>query len=723
MSILKCSIISLFLILSTIVLKAQHPKTDLLDQTLSNWQLDITDLGYQPKTYWTSFPQEVPYKFNAFDQLFAEPLKMYDFTKVISSAVERLLDSSYIYEKNRFLDRLVYYTAISKHVGAFRGYNPIRVIRDRSDESFDQALDLLKETCKKQNKISHQSSDTLIVLASASASFNNLPSPLKIEIADLIYSICDALLWRQMAIRNMDTSQMNKVYRVRDFGLTQPDGMIYYPEFDDCFKDFDKESMFYSSLNLLAGIDHFRYNVDSLLNANDYNLEDIDIEFSTPIGLISIKGTNDDINHSTAEENSLLLIDFGGNDQYIGCFAAAKSLKNPISLVLDFTGNDLYSNNDAQSISQGAGIFGTGILLDMKGDDSYQSINYSQGLGVFGLGLLCDFEGNDEYSMENSGQGCGYFGIGLNYDISGDDDYYLFGDGQGMGGVGGIGILANYSGNDRYTAEADASKCEGRADYHSKGKINANFAQGAGGGRRGDLTDGHNWAGGIGALIDIHGDDYYSAGNFSQAVGYWFGMGILFDGNGDDQFESVYFTRASGAHFAMGVLIDEKGNDRHVLKETGGAGLSFGWDFVNTLFLDAKGDDYYEAKMISLGNSMLRSNTFFFELEGDDIYRCYDQKNFFGASDYQDSFEKPYFSKTYFYEAKQFSFFFDLNGEDQYLIKGKRKNQWSIHPQAENNKKWLQPGREESIKYLNYGIGIDTTSLQLNRFNHWKKDQ
>jgi hypothetical protein len=41
----------------------------------------------------------------------------------------------------------------------------------------------------------------------------------------------------------------------------------------------------------------------------------------------------------------------------------------------------------------------------------------------------------------------------LNFDISGNDTRYLFGDGQGFGGVGGVGICADYRGDDKYTAE------------------------------------------------------------------------------------------------------------------------------------------------------------------------------------------------------------------------------------------------------------------------------
>ena len=723
MKFLKLSLLVLWVVFSAFLSKAQNYKNDIFDKYLEKMNLEISDLGYQPKTYWTSFPQEVPYKFHAFDDLFAQPLAMYDFTKVISSSVRLFLDSNYVQNNNTFLYRAVYYSAISKHIGGFRGYipNPTKYIY--TNKSIKSSLNTLLEITNAHGVSSKENNNFQIVSADLSSSLNNLPSPIESAIADLVYCISEAFKWRQIAIRNIDTLQMEKIYHIRDFAFSQTNGAIYYPEFEDCYKNLDRESMFYSSLILLAGIDVFRYDVDSLLKNNTYDLGEIDIKINTLIGKIMIKGTADDIYKSKADENILLIVDLGGNDIYNGSFAATNNLNNPISLLVDFSGDDLYKNTNSAALSQGVGMFGTGILMDMEGDDQYQSVNYSQGLGVFGLGLLCDICGDDDYIMQNSGQACGYFGIGLNFDISGNDNYYIFGDGQGMGGVGGIGILANHSGDDYYVAEAEPSKSSGRADYHSKGKVNANYAQGVGAGRRGDFTDGHNWAGGIGALIDIHGEDHYKAGNFSQAVGYWFGMGILFDGNGNDLYESVYFTQASGAHFAMGVLIDEKGNDKHILKKTAGAGLSFGWDFVNTLFIDNEGDDIYEAKMISIASAMLRSNSFFFDLKGDDIYRCYSQEGFFGATD-----ERPFYSKlspsqTYFYEVKQFSLFFDLSGADQYLIWEGEKKSWEKHPFVKNNKKWYQPNKKQALKSNSFGFGVDAKSGYFNKFDHWKPKQ
>lgn len=603
-----------------------------------------------------------------------------------------------------------YYTALSKHTSSFRGYKPMLDHTFPEINTIDEALNNLFAIIR--NHTNNPTNISVLSKPDTKERLKSIPLALRWEINQLLNSIALAYQWHQVAIRNLDRNKMEAVFKVRDFSLSQYDGEIYYPEFDDCEKDIDKTSLFNSSIILLSALDSFKYRCDSILKTQVFDLSNVKVDLSTPIGSILINGSEED--EYTSDGSKLLIIDFGGDDTYYKSVASTASIHNPISLLIDFDGNDKYINTDPDIATQAAGIFGCGILIDMYGDDEYKSVNYSQGIGVFGLGFLFDFNGNDSYHMSNSGQGCGYFGIGINMDVIGDDQYYLFGDGQGMGGVGGIGILGNYSGNDVYTAESDAENFPERADYHSKYKVQMNYAQGAGVGRRGDLTDGHHWAGGIGALIDINGDDKYKAGNFSQGLGYWFGLGILYDHKGNDNYNSVYFTQASGAHFAMGVLIDQEGDDSHILEKTGGAGLSFGWDFVNTLFFDRSGNDIYEAKLISMANSMLRSHSFFIEMQGDDTYRCGKDVNFLGAGSFDDSFANPSFHSMYFYENKQTAFFFDLDGKDIYEIK--KDKVWQKHPFAHDDSTWFQPDKKLSIKNKNYGIGVDTNHGKIYLF-------
>lgn len=271
-----------------------------------------------------------------------------------------------------------------------------------------------------------------------------------------------------------------------------------------------------------------------------------------------------------------------------------------------------------------------------------------------------------------------------------------------------MGVLGDYQGDDHYVAEALAEKA-GRPDYHSANRIAVNNAQGVGCGRRGDGSDGHNWAGGLGALLDLEGNDVYESGNWSLGTGYWFGAGLLYDGTGNDLYRSVYFTQASGAHFCLGALIDEGGNDRHVLYDTSGAGLAFGWDFTNALLLDRSGDDSYEAKIISLGLAQIRSTALFFDLGGNDIYTLGAGQPGMGAATFMESYRTPgYQYGPYSFYANSFGLFLDIGGTDQYLDWNVQTDQRIPSPLRKENSTWLNPDRgSEQWGYRNFGVGMD----------------
>jgi len=377
----------------------------------------------------------------------------------------------------------------------------------------------------------------------------------------------------------------------------------------------------------------------------------------------------------------LLVVDWWGTGftPSVPLGATSSSCSLSVALLIDHEGHTgawelkgATFEQDLPVASLASGILGCGIVYASgDGDSTWLGGRWALGAGVFGLGALVDEGGNDRYEVASGGQGAGLFGIGLLLDAAGKDSYLLTeGDGQGYGGPGGIGVLADRSGDDDYEVERDA-KLAGRGDYHSEGAIAFNNAQGAGFGRRGDGSDGHNWAGGLGLLLDVDGNDTYRAGNFTQGIGYWYGTGILWDGGGDDRFESVYFTQGSGAHFAIGALIDEGGNDVHQLQVTGGAGLGFGWDVVNAFLIDrGGGNDRYEAKIISMGCAEVRSNAFFLDEGGDDTYRLAPGGKGWGDVDERADYTTMPRTTVYPFALAQVAVFLDLGGTDRYLRAG-----------------------------------------------------
>jgi hypothetical protein len=359
------------------------------------------------------------------------------------------------------------------------------------------------------------------------------------------------------------------------------------------------------------------------------------------------------------ESGAFLIVDLGGGDHYAGAVAGSNPLL-PVCAVLDIEGDDDYDCGDT---ALGAGVTGVAVLLDASGRDAYRSATLGQGAGHFGLGALVDLEGDDTYSARYSAQGAGFFGIGLLLDLAGDDHYELWSDGQGFGGVSGVGVLADRSGDDTYVAVTDPA-ITGRPSYHSQGRIAVSDAQGCAMGRRGDGADGHSWAGGVGVLLDADGDDRYTAGNWAQGCGYWFGTGMLWDGSGDDEYRANGWASASGAHFCIGAHIDESGDDLHSVQQNWGP--AFGHDFTAAVLIDALGNDRYVCGGEGVGHSINRSVVLCLEAAGDDDYTFLTRGKRPGLATYDARFVNRSGTSIYWTESVSVGLFLDAGGTDMY---------------------------------------------------------
>ncbi|MCP4569639.1 MAG: hypothetical protein GY841_18835 [FCB group bacterium] len=699
-------ILAVVLILITMVAPVRgEDKPDLLQTALDSIGLSRQDLGFTPKGYWGRFPADIPYKIKSFDDLFAEPLKLYDYGKSFGGAVRRYCDPARLDSTTDNLYHLLYFLGVEHKTGGFRSYGANLVDPPQTAEPLLSAIDNLYLAAGKKIHYTtfNRKYEGYDLRADLARQLEPLPEEAKIALAGLIENLREAIHWRDLGIRRIPLDTRLKVFRIRDLSETQEDGTIYYPEIDDAAGEIDFESICYAALKVAAAAEK----AEKELRTHAAKVPpDYHLDFPTPQGRIVITGTDD---NEIDADDCLLILDFGGDDLYTGSAGATSSIDLGISLLLDLGGNDRYISDNGNSPSLGTGILGVGLLYDAAGSDRYQGTLFSQGAGFLGIGVLFDKDGSDSYRAQNSAQGVGYFGIGLAIDCAGNDNYYLFGDGQGCGSVGGgIGCLADYSGNDIYTAEPSAA-IGGHADYHSEHKIAGNYAQGAGYGRRGDGSDGHSWAGGVGAIIDIHGDDQYISGNWSLGVGYWFGTGICYDGDGNDEYQSVYFTQASGAHFCNAILIDEDGDDKHILTETAGAAFGFGWDYTNALFIDRRGNDEYEAKIISYGLAQIRSFAFFFDMAGADSYTYGQGQQGFGGATFRTDFARPTELFNYTYYSKSAGIFIDASGTDNYLLQAEGKIEPSNNQR--DNAVWFSPDRADSnFGYNNFGIGLDAAT-------------
>ncbi|MEO0083042.1 MAG: hypothetical protein ABIK33_01460, partial [candidate division WOR-3 bacterium] len=425
--------------------------------------------------------------------------------------------------------------------------------------------------------------------------------------------------------------------------------------------------------SLSAGAMDLGYVINSVMDMIKNISIDSTIIIETKYGKIVLGSVNDD---NYKDGRYLLIIDFGGDDIYRDC--AVSDMKTPVSIVIDFDGNDTYLGK----IGAGTGICGYGIVVDCSGDDSYQADELGLGCGILGQGILLDIAGNDNYSVEKYGQGAGLFGTGILSDISGDDFYQGFQSCQGFGFVKGCGVLIDRSGNDSYVARDDTIKYPSPQTKEH----NVSLSQGMGFGVRADFSDGHSLAGGVGVLIDGVGDDKYSCGVFGQGCGYWFGTGILADFQGNDVYNGVWYIQGACAHFAIGVLIDSCGDDKYnsLINMSQGAGH----DFSFGMLVDYRGDDFYNAPNLSLGAGNANGMGLFVDAFGNDEYVTH-QGIVLGNSSTASRGSLRDFMKT-------IGIFIDGAGKDKYN-----------EPFAKNKKVWKQtPPLKPALK-TELGIGID----------------
>ena len=244
--------------------------------------------------------------------------------------------------------------------------------------------------------------------------------------------------------------------------------------------------------------------------------------------------------------NPVLLVDPGGDDHWRIRADGTSLAEAPVRGWIDLGGDDVWRSGPGGA---GVGVLGVGAGVDLAGDDVHTAADFATGAGYFGVATWLDAGGDDVYEGERAVQGCGLLGAGRLRDTGrGDDVHEASSLSQGAGLPGGIGVLHDDGGVDRYlvTPAPDSGLCGGGC------------SQGAGIGVRPFL------AGGLGLLVDDSGEDLYTSGGSSQGSGLWHGLGVLRDGGGDDGYLAETWSAGSADRQAVGVLIDSTGNDRYL---------------------------------------------------------------------------------------------------------------------------------------------------------------
>jgi hypothetical protein len=727
---------------------AEPPPPDVMAQALADAGLTVDDLGFRPKGTWARYPNVIPFKMPFFDDLLAHPLDTYEFTRTLGNAVEDLLTTTSLQtppkEGPGSLFRLAIALGTDRLVGGFRGFG--FALFDPKPAAQEPLADALARLYTAAGDLG--SADPMSLAEKAKV----VPAPLHLPLARLVLALIDARSWIDRGLRDVPRAVQDAVWRELP-GLLEatPDANRYVPELEDAARRVDSYSLYYGCLKALEAVQRARWEIQAVPRptreepaeeegkpprVESIDWPDFELRLKTPWGTVLFD--NSGLNTQSADSPFLVVRPWPRNN-WSGTLGATGPGR-PLSVALLIDADDRLGEDYGVNLREGephvgevaSGIFGCGIVYAAGTKRTYwKTSRLGLGAGVVGMGVLVDEGGDDEY-RSLTGQGAGFFGIGLLLDAGGDDSYALEeGDGQGYGGPGGIGILADRSGNDHYYAEPLPSKAgKDRADDHSIGKIVGSNAQGAGMGRRGDVSDGHAWAGGLGALLDIDGDDVYEAGNFSQGLGYWFGTGLLYDGGGNDIYRSVYFSHGSGAHFAVGAVIDEGGDDQHLLydwpkvdlsQKPPGAGIGFGWDVVNAMVIDRAGNDRYESSIISEGVSNIRSMSFLLDEGGDDVYVMDEGAQAFGAVDELPTYVTPHRMSPFAFHLPQVAMLLDLGGTDRYLRRPAKGGDPVPDALAGDDKTWGRIAPHGPGAGPNVAIGRDVSRGRFGFLDAWPR--
>jgi hypothetical protein len=706
---------------------AKKPPPDAFAKALADIGMSEADLGYRPLGHWNRYPHPntTPYVMPFFNDLFARPLDTYEFARTLGNAVEDALTPQALREKPESLYRLGVVLATERRIGGFRAYGANLDPHPAAEEPLLQAvLTLLEQSGQSARrdttfgKTDVPHADPLAALRTELAA---IPAGLHPALAKLILNLLDAHTWVERGLRRLPQELRDAVFdALPQLAEHTPDGSRYYPAIDDVARLLDEHSLWYGCLKALQATQEARRDLEAVPPPDGGWLA-FEFRATTPWGTVLIDRATEG---EQSVNDPLLIVRFGATPLRGSVGASGRRRPLSVALLLGATPAVGCADGDLRrcpSAALATGILGCGIVYaGGEHATAYRGNMWGLGAGLFGLGVLVDEGGDDDYRMRSVGMGAAFFGAGLLLDAGGNDHYRLDeGDGEGFGGPGGVGVLADRSGNDTYYVEPDAAKA-GRADYHSDYKIAVSNAQGAGTGRRGDGSDGHAWAGGLGALLDVDGDDAYRAGNFSLGIGYWYGTGIVWDGGGNDDYRSVYYTQGSGAHFAIGALIDEGGDDSHVLGENAGAGLGFGWDVVNGMLIDrGGGSDRYEAKYDAIALATKRSNAFLLDEGGNDTYVLDENARGFGDVDRDDLYVTPGRTATFAFHLPQVALLLDAGGTDTY---SRRKPDGSLiaDPHAGNNRTWHVVKKDQPARAApNRSIGVDVARGRIGFLDPW----
>jgi hypothetical protein len=450
-----------------------------------------------------------------------------------------------------------------------------------------------------------------------------LPNPLRYELARVLAAMSQSHQFLQRAFERFPPGVTPQLLRRQalDDRLTQ----FEKPDFRQLLPLVEHEAVFAGMLDLVGAATRLQDFVKK-----EAALPSVSWSLQTPFGWIVVDTTGRNNRHRL--KDALLVLDVGGDDEYE---FLERSDTHTISVLLDHRGNDRYATA-VRGADPSSATLGYGILWDTEGDDQYLGTSQAQASALFGAALLVDGGGSNRFVASSRSQAYAVGGVALLLSAGGDDEYTAQTYSQATGGPGGVAVLVDTGGNDRYTL-TQLPLVRPSPQLPDR---NTSMGQGAGYGIRGVFFDGRSTSGGIGMLLDLAGNDRYEAQVFAQGVGYYEGLGMLLDDGGNDRFEAAWYGMGASAHYAAGIML-KRGAGNDVYRSTHEMVLGTGNDLSVGVFVDEGGDDEYSVGHFSLGVGHANGTGIFVDGAGNDRYSVVSEGcSAFGAA-YQHAWGNP----------------------------------------------------------------------------------
>jgi len=183
----------------------------------------------------------------SFDDLFAEPLRLYDYAVSFGAAVRRYCSP---------LGWTVSMTTVPS--GLLPGVNGRSAGCDRSARIWSKPLRETSHwrprwrTCipppEERTSTSPSMPGDFPIFGKTWSRRRRRSRRKRFRLAALIENLRDACLWRETALRNVPDKVKDDIFFIRDLAETQDDGKVYYPQIDDAAKAMDWESLCYAGL-------------------------------------------------------------------------------------------------------------------------------------------------------------------------------------------------------------------------------------------------------------------------------------------------------------------------------------------------------------------------------------------------------------------------------------------------------------------------------------------